>query len=486
MKEINYTTIKKRSEYPEKILQFGEGNFLRAFVDWMVDKMNKDFDYNSGIVITQPIEHGISDHINNQNGFYHVILKGIDKGRPVKEKHLIESVTRAINPYKELNEYLNIIKSPNIRFVISNTTEAGIIYNGNDKFEDELQDSFPGKVTKLLHERFKEFNGDSSKGLIFICCELIDKNASQLKKYVLKHAEKWNLEANFINWVNNACYFCNSLVDRIVPGFPKETIKEVQEELGYSDNLVTEGEYFHLWAIEAPELVREEFPIDKCGLNVKFVEDLSIYRELKVKILNGAHTGSFAVSLLSGLETVKESITHPILGEFMKDMIINEISPTIEYDKDELNKYIDAIIERFHNPYIKHEWKSIALNAMSKWKTRNLPSMLQYIESKNDLPHNLVISLSALCVYYRGEFNNQKIELHDDLVHINYMKEVWSNFESVENSFTNVAEKFLSYKELWGINLNDIENLKNEVAENISQIITNGALNRLKKETCKI
>ena len=253
MKKLNRSNVANLPVYPERILQFGEGNFLRSFTDWMVNRMNKTAGFNTGITVIQPIDRGMIDLINAQDGLYHVCLKGMKNGQPVKETELIDCINRGINPYTEFDAYREVIDNPELRFVISNTTEAGIVFDENDRLEMQPQKSFPGKMTALLYQRFKKFEGDPSKGLIIIACELIDRNADFLKKHVLQHAENWKLEADFTEWMENSCAFCNSLVDRIVPGFPKENIREIQQELGYEDKLITEAEYFHLWVIEGPE-----------------------------------------------------------------------------------------------------------------------------------------------------------------------------------------------------------------------------------------
>ncbi|MDA3852663.1 MAG: tagaturonate reductase [Bacteroidales bacterium] len=459
--------------YPERILQFGEGNFLRAFVDWMVKRMNQKCDFDSGVVIVQPIEHGMADMINKQEGLYHLILQGIDKGKPIREIELIDSVSRAINPYADYADYKQLVLSPDLRFVISNTTEAGIAWDESDTLEQEPQKSFPGKMTALLYERFKAFDGADDKGLIIICCELIDRNADFLKKYVLQHAEQWNLEEGFVQWVNTACAFCNTLVDRIVPGFPKDNIKAIQQEIGYEDNLVVVGEYFHLWVIEAPQWVEDEFPAIKAGLNVQFVDDMTRFRDQKVRVLNGAHTGTFALSLLYGVETVKEAIEHEKIGAFMHQMLGQEILKTIAGDEAELEVFVEKILERFYNPYVRHEWKSIALNSMSKWQTRNLCSLIDYVEKEKDLPSCLVFSLATLSVYYRGEYKGETIVLQDDQASIDFMKKVWANFD-LNKDYSVLATAILAYEELWGRDLNQLNGLSEKLAQFIESILTEG------------
>ncbi|HYQ57418.1 MAG TPA: tagaturonate reductase, partial [Draconibacterium sp.] len=325
MKKLNRSNATETNSYPTRILQFGEGNFLRAFTDWIVYRMNKEIDFNTGVDIVQPLPNGMVDLLNGQEGLYHVYLKGIKKGKPVTEFSLIDCINKAVNPYSEFDSYKESILNPDLRFVFSNTTEAGISWEENDTLDMTPQTSFPAKVAALLYMRYKEFDGDKSKGLIFFACELIDRNGDILKKFVLQHADKWNLGNDFISWVNEACCFCSTLVDRIVPGFPKDEIKEIQEELGYEDNLVVVGEYFHLWVIEAPEWVQDEFPAEKAGLEVKFVKDMKRFREQKVQVLNGCHTGSYAVSYLSGIETVRDAYENLEVGSFMKELVYDEV-----------------------------------------------------------------------------------------------------------------------------------------------------------------
>ncbi len=474
MQQLNRTTA-ALTPRTERILQFGEGNFLRAFVDWIVCKMNNECDFDSGVVVVQPIEHGMVDLLNKQDGLYHLILQGIEDGQPVKTTELIDSVTRGINPYAEYDNYMEVVKSPELRFVISNTTEAGISWDENDTLDMMPQKSFPGKMTALLYERFKAFDGAKDKGLIVVCCELIDRNADFLKKYVFQHAKNWQLETEFITWLDEACAFCNTLVDRIVPGFPKDNIKEIQQEIGYEDNLVVVGEYFHLWVVEAPDWVQDEFPAEKAGLNVKFVADNRRYRDQKVRVLNGAHTGTFSVALLFGIETVKEAIEDEVVGGFMKRMVYDEILKTIDADAEELKVFAEKILERFYNPYIRHEWKSIALNSMSKWETRNLCSLKDYVAKQEQLPSHLVFSLACLFVFYRGEFNGKAMPVQDDAIHIDFMKNTWQQYDADKDTLR-LAQSVLAYKSLWGSDLNDIDGLAEQLAQYIDGILSEGVV----------
>lgn len=457
--ELNRKTATRTKVYPTRILQFGEGNFLRAFTDWIVDKMNKEIGFNTGIDVVQPLPAGMAGMLNDQDGLYHVYLKGIKNGLPIKEYSLIDCINVGINPYSEFKKYEQSYLNPELRFVFSNTTEAGIAMDETDTLEMQPQKSFPGKVASLLYKRYQNFNGAADKGLIFFACELIDKNGDTLKKYVLKHAENWNLGDDFINWVNQSCAFCNTLVDRIVPGFPKDEIVQIQKELGFEDNLVVVGEYFHFWVIEAPEWVKIEFPAEKAGLDVKFVKDMTRYREQKVAVLNGCHTGSYAVSYLSGLETVREGFENMEVGNFMKELVYDEVLPALEGTEKELQSFANKILERFRNPYIRHLWQSIALNAMSKWETRNLPTLLNYYEANQMLPQKLVFSLAAMIAYFKGEANGVSYQVQDDQWILDFYKVAWTECDGRPISVQKLVEKVLKLEKVWKQDLNEVPNL---------------------------
>ena len=457
--KLNRSNVKDAAKYPTRILQFGEGNFLRAFADWMVQKMNNEIGFNCGIDVVQPLPNGMVNLLNEQDGLYHVYLKGIKNGEPIREFEFIQCINRGINPYAEFEAYRESILNPDLRFVISNTTEAGITFDENDTPEMQLQNSFPGKVASLLYQRFQAFEGAADKGLIFFTCELIDRNGDMLKKYVLQHAKNWNLGSGFISWVEQHCAFCNTLVDRIVPGFPKEDIKEIQAELGYEDNLVVVGEYFHLWVIEAPEWVHQEFPAEKAGLEVKFVKDMRRFREQKVQVLNGCHTGSYAVSFLSGIETVREAYAHLEVGSFMKELVYDEVLPVLDGTEKELQSFANKILERFANPYIRHQWQSIALNAMSKWETRNLPSMLNFVKLHGMLPQKLVFSLAAMIAYFKGEAEGVRYPVKDDDWILDFYKQIWAECDGRPISIYKLVEKVLGLEKVWKQNLNEIPNL---------------------------
>lgn len=457
--KLNRQTATMAKSYPTRILQFGEGNFLRAFSDWIVDKMNKSIGFNSGIDVVQPLPNGMVNMLNEQDGLFHVYLKGIKDGKPVQEYTLVDCINNGINPYTDFNQYQQAILNPELRFVFSNTTEAGISWDANDRLDMQPQNSFPGKVTALLYARYKTFNGDPKKGLIFFPAELIDRNGDMLKKYVLQHAENWKLETGFIQWINDANCFCSTLVDRIVPGFPKEEIHQIQQELGFEDNLVVVGEYFHFWVIEAPEWVKDEFPAEKAGLDVKFVKDMTKYREQKVQVLNGCHTGSYAVSFLSGIETVREAYENLETGEFMRELVYDEVLPVLDGTETELKSFAKKILERFKNPYIRHHWQSIALNAMSKWETRNLPTLLNYYENHGMLPQKVVFSLAAMIAYFKGEAEGKTYKVQDDQWILDFYKEAWDACDGRPVSIYKLVEKVLNLEKVWKRNLNEVPNL---------------------------
>lgn len=465
MEALNRTTTGINNQRPIKVLQFGEGNFLRGFVDWIIDILNEKTDFNGNVHIVQPIEQGIVHLLNQQDGLYHVLLNGIQDGKAVQEKRLINSVSGASNPYQDYQAYLQLAENPDLEFIISNTTEAGICFDAADTTPDELPASFPGKLTALLYHRFKAFSGDASKGLNIIPCELIEKNGEILKETILQFAEHWRLSSDFTNWIENHNNFCNTLVDRIVPGFPKDTIKDVQQELGYEDNLVVTAEPFHLWVIEAPASVKTAFPTEAAGLQVKFVEDLTPYRTRKVRILNGAHTTLVPVAYLQGLRTVREAVEDEQAGQFIREAIFEEIIPTLDLSAEELNQFANDVIERFQNPFIRHELITISLNSVSKYRVRVLPSVLEYHRRKGALPERLLHALAALIQFYKGEWNGENIPVNDTADVLAFFNSAWKN-----ESVAEVAQVVLANVDFWGQNLNEIDGLTALVTTKLEQL----------------
>ncbi|MDW7693907.1 tagaturonate reductase [Flammeovirgaceae bacterium SG7u.111] len=470
----------KRERLTEKIVQFGEGNFLRAFANWMIDKMNKEANYGAGVVVVQPIDRGLVTMLNDQDGLYTLYLNGIKNGEAVSEHEVIDCITRGIDPYADNAAYMSIAENPDLEIMLSNTTEAGISFNPDDKLEDTPQKSFPGKLTALLFKRYQTFSGDKSKGLVLIPCELIDKNGIKLKETILQYAELWKLGEGFTAWINEACSFCNTLVDRIVPGYPREKIGEITEELGYKDNLVVEGEQFHLWVIEGDEKAHEVFPADKVGLNVLFVKDQTPYRTRKVRILNGAHTTMVPVGYLYGIDTVRETVEHEVMGKFVKGAVDEEIIPTLDLPKEELESFSNDVMDRFRNPFIKHFLISISLNSMPKYETRVLPSLLEYVNRKQALPKKLVFSLASLISFYKGDRNGEEIPLKDNQDVLDLYKELWTNCDGSKEAIAVLAEKVLAYEPVWKQDLNKVPGLTDLTAEYVSLIQEKGMQEAIK------
>ncbi|NND79106.1 MAG: tagaturonate reductase, partial [Maribacter sp.] len=421
------------STRPERILQFGAGNFLRGFIDYFVQELNEKINFNAGVVVVKPTSTSNYDQLKKQEGLYTLFSNGIKNGKAVSESRIIDCIQRCINPYNDYDQYLRIAQNPELRFIVSNTTEAGIAYEHNDKLQDTPQKSFPGKLTALLHKRFVHFGGASDKGIIVFPCELIDRNGDNLKRIILQYADDWNLEEGFVQWISDDNIFCNTLVDRIVPGYPKDKMEDISKELGYKDNLVVEGEQFHLWVIEGPKYVKTEFPAMECGLNVVFTDNMEPYRTRKVRILNGAHTTLVPVGYLYGIDNVRESLEDPVVGSYLKQAIFEEICPTLDFPDAALKQFANDVLKRFINPFLEHELISISLNSISKYKTRVLPSVIEYIKRKNALPKKLLFSLAALIAFYKGERNGEFIGLNDDQEVLDFFQKQWStnNYDAI-------------------------------------------------------
>ncbi|MCB0587775.1 MAG: tagaturonate reductase, partial [Phaeodactylibacter sp.] len=365
-------------------------------------------------------------------------------------------------------------QNPELRFIISNTTEAGIAFDNTDKLESHPPDSFPGKLAAFLYHRYRHFDGATDKGCIIIPCELIDRNGDKLKEILFQYASLWGIEEGFEKWLEDSCTFCNTLVDRIVPGYPKDRIGEIWRELGYKDQLVCEGEQFHLWVIEAPESVHREFPAEKAGLNVLFTDNMEPYRTRKVRILNGAHTSMVPVSYLYGIETVRETVEHPVLGPFVREIVSEEIIPTLDLPLAELEQFANDVLDRFRNPFVRHYLISIALNSVSKFKTRVLPSLLEYVNRKGALPKRIVFSLAALIRFYKGEANGKAIPLQDDDWVIDFLNSHWQQCDGSEDSLEKLVEAVLGWERVWKTNLLEVPGLKALTLRYLYSIEQNG------------
>ncbi len=417
-----------------KVIQFGEGGFLRGFVDWMIQIVNDKTGTDIGVTVVQPIKEGMCDVLSSQGCTYTHICRGAEG----VETKRVEVITGCIKPYEDFDKYIALADNPDYRFIVSNTTEAGICFDENDKIDDRPAKSFPGKLTQLLVERFKKNLG----GFVFLPCELIDKNGDNLRECILKYADLWELGDDFKKWIKEENIFCNTLVDRINTGYPKEEAAELAPD----DKMLNTSEYFHLWVIEGYNGLFNEIPFDKCDLNIILTDKLENYRTRKVRILNGAHTSMVAYSLLEGIETVREAVCNEKMRAFLNQCIFDEIIPTLDLPKEELIDYANSVLSRFENPYIKHYLSSIALNSVSKFKVRVLPSILEYKKRFSKLPENLIFALAKLIEFYRTDMANDGAEVME------FMK-------------TASLSEILKNEELWG---GDISFLEGEVGKYVN------------------
>ena len=476
MKRLNRQNANITETLPIKVVQFGEGNFLRAFVDFVIDKLNKEANFNAGVAVIQPLAGGLVELLNKQDGLYNLFIKGVKEGEEIQEQRTISCVQKGINPYKDYDEYLKLAEEESLEFIISNTTEAGIAYDESDTLEGTPHNSFPAKLTALLYKRFQHFKGDKAKGLTIIPCELINYNADTLKKIILQYAELWELESDFVNWINNSNSFHNTLVDRIVPGYPKDDIESYQSKLELEDKLIVSAEVFLLWVIEGGEELKAKIPFDQIDENILVVEDMQPYRTRKVRILNGAHTTMVPFSLLFGNETVKETVDHEFTGAFVREAIFNEIIPTLSLPEEELKTFAEEVLDRFRNPFIKHQLASIALNSVSKFKVRVLPSLLAYENKCNRLPLHLTFAFACLIRFYRGEWNNQTLPINDDESVMAELKRIWEL-----HSYQEISEQALKNEKFWDQDLTQVAGLKDHIAMALELIETKGIEEGYKK-----
>lgn len=477
MKALNSKTATKIVRR-ERIIQFGEGNFLRAFVDWIISNMNEKTDFDSSVVVVQPIENGMIDVLNSQDCLYHVNLQGLNNGEVINSFRMIDVISRGLNPYKDFDAFLALAQQPEMRFVISNTTEAGINFDPRCKIDDAPASSYPGKLTQLLYHRFKHFAGDMSKGLIIFPCELIFLNGHKLKETIYQYIELWELGAEFKSWFEKACGVYATLVDRIVPGFPRKDIDQIKAKLGYDDNLVVQGEAFHLWVIEAPESVAEEFPANKAGLNVLFVPSEEPYHERKVTLLNGPHTVLSPVAFLSGVNIVRDACQHELIGKYIHRVMFDELMETLNLPKDELKKFAENVLERFNNPFVDHQVTSIILNSFPKYATRDLPGVKEYLKRKGMLPEGLVLGLAAIMVYYRGGKRADGVDIvpNDAPEIMSMLTQLWN-----EGSVENLVKRVLATTSIWGEDLNAIPGFADRVIYYVDKILSVGMIECVKE-----
>ena len=467
---------------PVKVLQFGEGNFLRAIVDYWFDMSNEKAGWNGKVALVQPIAQGLTQLINEQEGLYTLYLRGSENGEKINRKRVISVVDACYNPYDEADwaKIIEIAKSDDLEYVASNTTEAGIVYDPESSFDQVPPTSFPAKLTVLLYERFKA----GKKGVVILSCELIDNNGKELQKVCNQHIDDWNLGEDFKEWMNNECLFCSTLVDRIVPGRirdPKE-VEELTKEHGYDDPLLDVGEVFGVWYIEGPEWLEEKLPFKASGLNVHVVPEVAPYKKRKVRILNGAHTGFVLGAYLAGQDIVRDCMHNDTIRGFMNKMLYDEVIPCLPLDKADCENFAAAVTDRFNNPFVDHLLMSISLNSTSKWKARNMPSFLEYIEKFGKLPEALTMSLAAYIAFYSSNIQRREedglicvrpkgneYKIQDD----GWVLDFYYDHKDADDK--TLVHDVLSNEKMWDQDLTQIEGLEEKVLKDLELIRTEGA-----------
>ena len=479
----------RASALPERVLQFGEGNFLRGFVDWMIHRMNCQGLFGGRVIVVQPIAQGMVDRLKGQDGLYTLLLRGIEEGKVVERMELVESISRGIDPYRDFEAFLGCAELPELRFVVSNTTEAGIAFREADRPTDRPPESFPGKLTLLLKRRFDAFAGDPAKGFMILPCELIEHNGRALKQAVLQTANHFGFPVEFLTWIDQANQFASTLVDRIVTGYPRDEAAAITQRLGYEDALLDTGEIFHLWVIEADRQLAQELPLAEAGLDVIFTPDQTPYRARKVRILNGAHTMTVLAAFLAGLDTVRQCMDDPLVRAYMIEGIREEILPTLDLPQAELEDFAARVVERFSNPFIEHRLLSIALNSTSKFKARVLPSIEAYLARRGTLPRRLAFSLAAQIAFYRGTTlrgpalvgvrNGEEYSIQDDMRVLELFQKLWTDWDRTPADLGPLVQKVLAQADLWGKDLNGLPGLTAAVTAGLQKILSSGVRDTL-------
>lgn len=489
MEQLCYETLEKAGytgyllkNAPERVLQFGEGNFLRAFADYWFDMANEKAGWNGKCVLVQPIAQGLTQRINRQEGLYTLYLRGRQNGEKVDAKRVISSVSRCLNPYEkqDYDAMMDVAAGEALEYIVSNTTEAGIVYAPSCRLEDCPPASFPAKLTQVLLHRWRA----GRPGVVVLSCELIDNNGKELLRCVNQYIKQWGLEEGFARWVNGDCTFCSTLVDRIVPGRIRDAAEaaRLEEENGYRDALIDVGEVFGVWNIEGPEWLAEKLPFRAAGLNCPVVPDVTPYKKRKVRILNGAHTGFVLGAYLAGYDIVRDCMQDDVILGFMNRMLHEEVIPTLPLDRQDLEAFAAAVQDRFNNPFINHELMSITLNSTSKWRARNMPSLLEYAQTAGKLPPCLAMSFAAYIAFYSSDIQalteqglvcrrpkGNEYTVSDDrwVLEFYYSRRGVSDETLVHDVMTN--------EKMWGQDLTLVPGFEQAAAENLRRIRTEGA-----------
>lgn len=489
MEQLCYETLEKAGytgyllkNAPERVLQFGEGNFLRAFTDYWFDMANEKAGWNGKCVLVQPIAQGLTQLINRQEGLYTLYLRGRQNGEKVDAKRVVSSVSRCLNPYEkqDYDAMMDVAAGEALEYIVSNTTEAGIVYDPSCRLEDCPPASFPAKLTQVLLHRWRA----GRPGVVVLSCELIDNNGKELLRCVNQYIKQWGLEEGFARWVNGDCTFCSTLVDRIVPGRIRDAAEaaRLEDENGYRDALIDVGEVFGVWNIEGPEWLAEKLPFRAAGLNCPVVPDVTPYKKRKVRILNGAHTGFVPGAYLAGYDIVRDCMQDDVILGFMNRMLHEEVIPTLPLDRQDLEAFAAAVQDRFNNPFINHELMSITLNSTSKWRARNMPSLLEYAQTAGKLPPCLAMSFAAYIAFYSSDIQalteqglvcrrpkGNEYTVSDDrwVLEFYYSRRGVSDETLVHDVMTN--------EKMWGQDLTLVPGFEQAAAENLRRIRTEGA-----------
>ena len=490
MDKLNYEVLKKSGydgyileNAPEKVLQFGEGNFLRAFVNYWFDMSNEKAGWNGKCVLVQPIAPGLAKLINEQEGLYTLYLRGTENGEKVDRKRVISCVSRCLNPYEkaDFDAMMEVAVSDDLEYVVSNTTEAGIVYDPACQFTDEPASSFPGKLTQVLYKRWQAGKG----GVAILSCELIDNNGKELLKCVNQYIDQWGLEDEFKAYANEKCTFCSTLVDRIVPGRIRdaEEVARLDEANGYTDPLTDVGEVFGVWNIEGPEWLGEQLPFQRAGVNCIVVPDVTPYKKRKVRILNGAHTGFVLGAYLGGYDIVRDCMFDDAVRGFMNKMLYDEVVPVLPLAKDDAEGFAAAVQDRFNNPFIDHELLSISLNSTSKWRARNMPSFLEYVEMKGQMPTCLTMSFAAYIAFFSNDIQElteaglvcrrpkgNTYTCSDD----RWALEFYWNHK--DDSVEDLVHAVMTNEQMWGQDLTQVPGFEAATVANLKKIREEGAI----------
>lgn len=487
MKSIQECVEKKHGFYPEKVLQFGEGNFLRGFADWMIDLANENGAYHGSVAICQPVGRHLAEHLLHQDCLYTVAMRGMENGKPVEKFRPITSVSRCLNPVKDYDEWMRLAESESLEVIISNTTEAGIAYQEGERLEDRPQSSYPAKLCAFLYRRYRAFCGSPDKGLLILPTELIDDNGDRLLEIVKRHAREWALEAAFVRWLETANAFCNTLVDRIVTGFPKDSIEELEQRLGYHDEALVACEPFNLWVIEEKGNWKERFPIHRTEADVLWVKDVRPYKKRKVRILNGSHSAVVPLAYLAGYDTVLSFFKDTLLGDFERALIADEIIPVVDLPKAELISFSEAVKERYCNPFIRHYLLDITLNQSSKFRARCLPTMREYQKLNGRPAPGFCLALAGMIrffqvqekkgVWYGQRENGQMYPVREDQTVLRFFAECWQ--KNVEQ----LVHEVLTSELLWGEEKPAaMEKGEETVREDLQSILEHGIVETVKKK----